>query len=65
MTSESNALARARGLRLACGLTQQRAAQLLGLSRRTVQNFEAIDCPAWYILALEQLAYITKKGTQQ
>jgi hypothetical protein len=38
---------------------------LLGLSRRTVQNFEAIDCPAWYILALEQLAYITKKGAQQ
>ena len=46
-------------LRHHTGLTQQALAEALGLSRRTVQNYERDGAPVWYALAVERLAQIT------
>lgn len=45
-----------RTLRQQTGLTQRQLAECLGISRRTVQNYEAADdAPVWYALAVKQL----------
>lgn len=46
-----------RALRHQTGLTQRQLAERMGISRRTVQNYESTgEAPAWYVLAVRQVA---------
>ena len=48
-------------LRRQTGLTQQALADALGLSRRTVQNYERDGAPRWYAMAVERLIQVKEE----